>query len=379
VTNPPVVALAGVTAASLATWLYLALGRGRFWRTSIGLPAADIAPASWPSVVAVVPARDEAEMLPKTLPTLLAQEYPGRWQVVLVDDDSTDATAAIAATLGVRVVRGDGPPPGWAGKVAAMQQGVVAAGAADYLLFTDADIAFPPDALRGLVTAAQAHHLLLTSQMVRLRSGSRWERLVVPAFVYFFAQLYPFALVNGPGRTAAAAGGCMLVRRDALLVTGGLTRIRGALIDDVALARLLKGHGRVWLGLAAQIRSIREYPRLADLWMMVARSAYTQLRYSPLLLTGTVLGLLVIYVMPPTALIAGLAGGAPLLALVGGLTWAVMALTYVPMLRFYEVQPFAAVLLPATAVLYLAVTIDSARRHFVGRGGAWKGRVEQRA
>jgi hopene-associated glycosyltransferase HpnB len=372
-------ALVGIAAASLGVWLYLALGRGRFWRTSIRLPVAATEPATWPSVVAVVPSRDEAQVLPQTLPTLLAQDYPGQWQVVVVDDDSSDESAAIAASLGARVVRGTGPPSGWAGKVAAMQRGVEAAGTPDYLLFTDADIAFPPDALRGLVTAAHANGLVLTSQMVRLRARSQWERLIVPAFVYFFAQLYPFALVNGPGHTAAAAGGCMLVRHDTLVAAGGLTQIRGALIDDVALGRLLKRHGRIWLGLTARIQSMREYPRLADLWMMVARSAYTQLRYSALLLTGTALGLLFTYVLPPVALVVGLATGAPLLALLGGLGWAVMALTYAPMLRFYGVQPLAAGLLPATASLYLAMTLDSARRHFAGRGGTWKGRVAGRA
>jgi hopene-associated glycosyltransferase HpnB len=372
----------------LATWLVLALGRGRFWRTSIRLPPGQPIEGPWPSVVAVVPARDEAAVLPTTMPTLMAQQYPGPWRVVVVDDDSSDATGAIAARLNAEVVPGSGPPPGWVGKVAAMQRGVAAAGAPDYFLFTDADIAFPPDAVQRLVAAARANTLVLTSQMVRLRATSWWERVVVPAFVYFFAQLYPFALVNRlnrlsrfsrPSRIAAAAGGCMLVDRTALERAGGLASIRTALIDDVALARQLSGQGRIWLGLSADIVSVRAYPRLADLWAMVARSAYSQLRYSPVLLMGTVLGLLFTYAVPPAALIAGAVAGSVLSALLGGLAWLVMTLTYVPMLRFYGIAPVNALLLPATALLYLAMTIDSARRHALGRGGAWKGRVAQRA
>jgi hopene-associated glycosyltransferase HpnB len=366
-----------VAALSLAIWLYLALGHGRFWRTSIRLPSGSD-PDVWPSLVAIVPARDEAQMLPHTLPTLLAQAYPGSLRVIVVDDDSDDGTGEVAASLGAQVVRADGPPPGWAGKVAAMATGVERAGEPDFLLFTDADIAYPPGALTGLVRAATAHDLALTSQMVRLRAESFWERLIVPAFVYFFAQLYPFARVNGAGRTAAAAGGCMLVRRAALVAAGGLAEIRGAVIDDVSLGRLLKRHGRIWLGLADGTRSVRPYPRLADLWDMIARSAYTQLRYSPLLLGGTVLGLLLTYVVPPAALIAGLAGGGVALAALGAAAWLVMAGTYLPMLRFYRRPPAWALALPLVAAMYTAMTVDSARRHRAGRGAAWKGRVSAR-
>lgn len=364
-----------VAALALAIWLYLAVGHGRFWRTSIGLPPAASSLPCWPSVVAVVPARDEADVLPMTLPTLLAQQYPGSFRVIVVDDDSGDGTGAIADALGADVVRGTGPPPGWTGKVAAMARGVAAAGTPDYLLLTDADIAYPPDAVRRLVAAAVSDGRVLTSQMVRLRARTGWERLLVPAFVYFFAQLYPFAWVNGRTRTAAAAGGCMLVRRAALESAGGLERIRGALIDDVALGRLLKAHGPIWLGLSSSIESVRPYAGLGELWAMVARSAYTQLRYSPALLAGVVVGLLLTYVVPPAAVVAGAAAGSPALALLGAAAWLVMALTYVPMLRFYRVPALAALALPITAALYLAMTVDSARRHLVGRGGAWKGRV----
>lgn len=361
-----------VAAVAAVVWLGLALGHGRSWRTSVRLPPAGADPVRWPSVVAVVPARDEAAVLPLTVPTLVGQRYPGPWRVVVVDDDSSDGTGALAAGLGADVVAGAGPPPGWAGKVAAMQAGVSAAGHPDYLLFTDADIAHAPHLARDLVRAATTHGLDLTSQMARLRVVTGWERLVVPAFVYFFAQLYPFALVNR-GRIAAAAGGCMLVRREALEAAGGLVRIRDAVIDDVALGRLLGARGPIWLGLAGGVASVREYPRLSDLWDMVARSADTQLRHSLTLLGGTVVGLLLVYVVPPVALVAGLAAGDVPLAALGGGTWAVMTATYVPMLRYHRLGAWRAVTLSFVAVLYAAMTVDSARRH--RRGGArWKGR-----
>lgn len=367
--------LAGtVSLLSLAIWIYLAAGHGRFWSTAVRLPDGPD-PQRWPSVVAVVPARDEAAVLPSTLPTLVAQDYPGPWRVIVVDDDSSDGTGALAAAAGAEVVRGSGPPPGWSGKVAAMAAGFAAVDDADYVLFTDADIAYPPDAVSALVRAATARGSVLTSQMARLRTTAFWEKVVVPAFVYFFAQLYPFARVNRPGRTAAAAGGCMLVECAALARAGGLAGIRDALIDDVSLGRLLKAHGPVWLGLSTQIRSVRAYPRLADLWAMVSRSAYTQLRYSPLLLLGTVVGLGVTYLVPPVALCAGLAGGDAVAALAGGLGWALMAASYAPMLRLYGRSLLWAPALPAVAALYAAMTVDSARRHRAGRGGAWKGRV----
>jgi hopene-associated glycosyltransferase HpnB len=395
-------ALAVVAAAAAAGWLYLMAGHGGFWRTDQRLPPAwprgpgPTPPsaggaAGWPSVTAVIPARDEAGVLPLTLPTLLAQDYPGALDVVLVDDQSHDATAAVAAALAVaagrrlRVVSGAPAPAGWAGKVWAMEQGVRAAGGA-YLLCTDADIAYAPGTLTELVGAALAGRRDLLSQMALLRAATGWERVLVPAFVYFFAQLYPFRRVNAPGwRTAAAAGGCMLVRREVLAEAGGLDRIRGALIDDVALGRLLKRapvRGRCWLGFTTRVVSRRPYPHLADLWGMVARSAYTQLRYSPALLAVTIAGLLWLYLAPPAAALAGLAaaaagGGAGALwcAAAGLAGWAMMALTYLPVLRLYRLSPLRALSLPLIAVMYAGMTADSARRHRAGRGGAWKGRT----
>ena len=399
---PIAVATAACTVTVLA-WAYLAVCHGGYWRTDQRLPAVHCDPAAWPDVTAVVPARDEAAMLPVTMPTLLGQHYPGSLRVVLVDDESSDGTAAMAIALGGAtagsaaagsavgpagrkplVIRSGRRPPGWAGKVWAMRQGLQAAGEAEYVLFTDADITFEPDTLTALMRAAICDNRGLVSQLALLRAETGWERLIVPAFVYFFAQLYPFRRVNSPGaRTAAAAGGCMLVRRRALAAAGGLDRIRAARIDDVALGRLLKSASvRCWFGLSTGIRSRRPYPRLADLWDMIARSAYTQLRYSPIALAGTIAGLLWIYVLPPVAAIGGLlgvaAGGggqADVIAGAGLLSWAIMASTYVPVLRLYGLSSLRAVGLPLVAVLYAAMTVDSARRHRAGRGGEWKGRT----
>ncbi len=395
--------LAGFAVLAALAWVYLLTVHGGYWRTSQRLPVGarpggaaarggPEVPARWPSVVAVVPARNEAAILPVTLPTLLAQEYPGPFSVVLVDDTSTDGTADTAAALGqraghrLRVIQADPPPPGWAGKVHAMAQGVQAAGTCDYLLFTDADISYAPGTLAALARAAVADDRALISQMALLRADTGWERFIVPAFVYFFAQLYPFRRVNRPGtRTAAAAGGCMLVRREVLAAAGGLAQIQRARIDDVALGRLLKrppARARCWLGFTTEVRSRRPYPQLAGLWDMVARSAYTQLRYSPGLLVGTIAGLLWLYALPPVAGVAGLAGlaaggGGPAAwcAAAGLAAWALMAISYLPVLRLYQLPSWRALVLPAVAVLYASMTVDSARRHHAGRGGEWKGRT----
>jgi hopene-associated glycosyltransferase HpnB len=407
-------------ALAAAAWSYLLVGHGGYWRTDQRLPAAAGEPGRWPSVVAVVPARDEAAILPATLPTLLAQDYPGVFSVVLVDDDSSDGTFQVAAALGraasnedgaagvgsgaagvgsgaaggkrpprpgqvLQVVSGTRTPAGWAGKVWAMAQGVQAAGDADYVLFTDADIAYRPGSLAALVRAAETDNRALVSQMALLRADTGWERILVPAFVYFFAQLYPFRRVNRPGaRGGAAAGGCMLIRRRDLAAAGGLDRIRDALIDDVALGHLMKSSPaapRCWLGLTTDITSLRPYPQLSDLWNMVARSAYTQLRYSPAAIAGTVIGLLWLYILPPAAALGGLAGlvagggaGFGWLAAAGLAGWTAMAVTYLPMLRLYRLSPLRAPSLPLIAAMYAVMTADSARRHHVGRGGEWKGR-----
>ncbi|MFE5600830.1 glycosyltransferase [Streptomyces coelicoflavus] len=396
-----------VSALSLAAWLWLLLARGFFWRTDVRLPARE-EPAVWPSVCVVVPARDEAAVLPASLPSLLAQDYPGRAEVFLIDDGSTDGTGALACELARRhdglpltVASPGEPPAGWTGKLWAVRHGIDLARAREpeYLLLTDADIAHAPDSLRALVSAVGTGGFDVVSQMARLRVESRWERLVVPAFVYFFAQLYPFRWIGGGGagsgrkgagsgsgrgkgkgtRTAAAAGGCVLLRTGAAERARIPDAIRHAVIDDVALARAVKSSGgRVWLGLADGVDSVRPYPRLRDLWRMVSRSAYAQLRHNPLVLAGTVVGLALVYLVPPAAVFVGLAAGQGATAVLGGAAWLVMAGTYLPMLHYYRQPWWLAPLLPFTAFLYLLMTVDSAVQHYRGRGAAWKGRTYAR-
>jgi hopene-associated glycosyltransferase HpnB len=379
--------LAVLAWVSLGIWIVLLLGRGGFWRMNLQLPEAERDDArEWPAVTAVIPARDEARILPSTLPSVLAQDYPGPFTVIVVDDASTDGTGEVATELAAatpdraepRVLRGAGPPPGWAGKVAAMDLGVRESDkSSEYLLFTDSDISHPADSLRRLVRHAQDRRLDLVSLMARLSTDSPAERMIVPAFVYSFFQLYPPAWVNRPSsRTAAAAGGCMLVRREALDEVGGLVGIADARIDDVALGTLLKrSGGRVWLGVTTGVRSRRPYPRLADLWDMIARSAYTQLRYSPWLLLGTIVGLVLSYGVPPILGLVGLATHWWGVAIPALAAWAVMSASYIPVLRLYDLRWWRAPLLPGVMALYGAMTVDSARRHRRGRGGSWKGRV----
>jgi len=390
--------LAALPVAALVAiaWVYLFVAHGWFWRTDQRLPGGDGPggePVRWPSVTAVVPARDEAAVIGGTLPSLLTQEYPGALRVVLIDDESTDGTAdaamrvaaglagAGAAGAPLTVLAGLPPPAGWAGKVWAMSQGLRAAGNADYVLFTDADIAYAPGTLTALVRAAESDDRVLVSQMALLRTDTPAERLLIPAFVYFFAMLYPFRRVNARGgRTAAAAGGCMLVRRAALEAAGGLAPISAARIDDVAFGRLLKRSGHdCWLGFSTNVVSTRRYGSLAEIWDMVARSAYTQLRYSPAALAGTVAGMVLLYVLPVAAVIAGLAvvagGGPPWLAIAGLLAWTTMTVSYIPVLRLSGLSAALAPCLPLISVLYTAMTVSSALRHRAGRGGAWKGRT----
>jgi len=402
-----VLGLAIACAVSAAAWVYLVAAHGGFWRTGERLPPrrAGSGRTAWPTVVAVVPARNEADSLPGTLPGLLAQDYPGEFRVFLVDDGSDDGTGGVAAELGEKAARDGGAPltvvsgrprpGGWAGKVWAMSQGLAAAVDAEnaaarpaYVLFTDADIAWAPTALRDLVEAAEDDDRALISQMALLRAETAWERVIVPAFVYFFAQLYPFKKVNNPrSRTCAGAGGCMLIRAEALERVGGLERMKGALIDDVALGTLLKRDGnRIWLGLTTDIRSDRPYPSLGSLWHMIARSAYVQLRYNPALLAGTLIGLLLLYAVPPAGVIAaliavalGATGGAVAVTGIAGLLgWGLMTASYLPMLRFYRLSPLRAPALPLIALLYAAMTADSARRHYSGRAVSWRGRAADR-
>ncbi|NUU22860.1 MAG: glycosyltransferase [Streptomycetaceae bacterium] len=389
-----------ITLLSGAAWVYLAIAHGGFWRTDVRLArrGTRTLPAQPPPVAVVVPARDEAGIIRDSLPTLLAQDYPGPARVILVDDGSTDGTGDLARDLGraasarlpLTVTTPGPPPPGWTGKLWAVRHGVELASepageaaAPEYLLLTDADIAHAPDSLSRLVAEAAGDRLDLLSVMARLRVHTGWERVIVPAFVYFFGKLFPFRRVNRHGgRTAAAAGGCVLVRTDSLARAGGIDAIRDAVIDDVTLGTAVKRNGgRIRLVLAdppdpaddrprtpVHVDSIRPYPRLADLWRMVSRSAFAQLRHSWLLLAGTVVGLALVYLAAPVALAAGLVAADWRLAVAGLATWALMTATYVPMVRYYGRPPFA-------ATLYLGMTVDSALQHARGRGAAWKGRT----
>jgi hopene-associated glycosyltransferase HpnB len=375
-----------IALAALGIWLYLLLGRGGFWRARDRDDWAATAPAEWPSVTAVVPARDEAEVIGQSLGSLLAQDYSGDVRVIVIDDQSRDGTAEVAhrSTAALRVgsqlmvLSGKPLPPGWTGKLWAMQQGIERAEQAkpEYLLLTDADIAYAPDTLRNLVAHAHARGLALTSLMAKLRCESFAERALIPAFIFFFQMLYPFAWVNRRDHPmAGAAGGCMLVRRDALHSAGGIGSIRGELIDDCALGRRLKQVGPIWLALTDRVRSLRRYPAVEDIRGMVARTAYCQLRYSPLLLAGTAAGMAVTYLAAP--LLAVFGSGLP--QLIGALVWLLMAVAFYPTLRFYWLSPLWGLALPLIASAYLVFTLDSAYQHARGRGGFWKGRVHAHA
>ncbi|MEH1989539.1 glycosyltransferase [Nostoc sp.] len=418
----------GLMLLSLTIWLGLLCFWGQFWRTDQQLEVTETQLESLPVVCAVVPARNEAELIPTSLRSLLLQDYPGSFNVFLVDDRSTDRTAnfaeGVAHAVGkpqqLHIISGESLPPGWSGKLWAVEQGINSASkfAPDYFLLTDADIEHDPGNLRRLVAKAVQEDLDMVSVMVRLRCESFWEKLLIPAFVFFFQKLYPFRWVNNPNNpTAAAAGGSILIAREALEQIGGIQVIRQALIDDCALAKAVKksggageqgsrgageqrsrgdkgdkennhaqcpmpnapypmlSQGRIWLGLSSLTRSLRPYDSLATIWDMVARSAYTQLNYSPLLLLGTLLGMPLIYLAPPICVILGAVWSNWAIALTGILGWLLMTFAYYPTIRFYKCSPWLAFSLPAIAFLYTLMTLDSALRHWQGRGGAWKGRV----
>jgi hopene-associated glycosyltransferase HpnB len=376
--------LEGVGGLALAIWVYLIAFRGGFWRIErLGAPQGE-SPAR--SVVAVIPARDEAEMIGGAIASLLAQDYAGSLHVVLVDDHSSDDTAEIARAAALAaggaeqltVVAAEPVPRGWTGKLWAVNQGIAVAARLepDFLLLTDADIVHAPDNLRSLVTRAQGEGFDLVSLMVRLHCRGLWERLLVPAFVFFFFKLYPPRWVAAPGGTAAAAGGCMLVRRETLERIGGVASIRDELIDDCALARRVKAVGRVWLGIADDTRSVRPYGSWRPLWDMIARCAFAQLHYSTAVLAGCLVMMALTYLAPPLLL---LMSRDPLAIALGGIAWLLMAASFLPILRVYRCSPLVAPLLPAIALFYMAATLGSAIQFWRGRGGAWKGRFQASA
>lgn len=371
-----ILAVIGIT-----VWIYLIFARGQFWRARVRDTSVPARPEHWPAVAVVVPARNEADLITASIQSLLRQDYAGALRLIVVDDDSSDGTAAAAIRAGktrtdrpLTIVASSGPPAGWTGKLWAMKQGIAAAEQSrpDYLLLTDADTVHAPDTLSWLVAHSIAGRNVLTSLMAKLRCESLAERSHVPAFVYFFQMLFPFFWVNQANSgTEAAAGGCMLVRADALLQAGGVDCIRNALIDDCSLAASLKAIGPIWLGLTDRVRSIRPYNTLADVRHMISRSAYAQLRFSPLLLVASVAGMALTFLLPPA--LAIFATGLP--QCLGAAAWLAMAISFLPMLWFYRLSPVWSLVLPAIAFLYLSYTINSAYRHLRRSGGQWKGRV----
>jgi hopene-associated glycosyltransferase HpnB len=386
----PVFLLILLGALPLLIWLGLLAAHGGFWlcgeRDDRGAPPA---PAPWPSVTAVVPARDEIDVIARSIGSLLAQDYPGDFRVILVDDNSSDGTAQAARAQASRIGREDrltvlsGAPlaEGWTGKLWAVSQGVQAAmvdppqDRPKYLWLTDADIGHDPDNLRALVARAEAGGQVLTSLMVELHCQTWAERFLIPAFVFFFQMVYPFAKVNRPGKTAGAAGGCMLARADALAAAGGIAAIRKALIDDCALGALMKRQGPIWLGLTHRARSLRPYDTVEQIGRMVSRSAYAQLDYSVLKLLGVIVGMALLYIAPVEAAIMGQG----VVRWLGLATWLLMAVSFQPMLRFYRMNPLWGLALPAIGAAYTVFTVQSAVQFWRGEGGLWKGRAQAMA
>ncbi len=385
-----------LTALSFGLWVFLLLFRGRFWQADCRLDEPADQPSAWPEVVAILPARDEASVIGASVASHAASAYPGRFQVILVDDGSRDGTAETARAA-FEVARREAPseerrlhivtaPPlaeGWTGKLAAQAAGFAAsheiAPQARYVLLTDADIVHGSRVLSKLVSKAETEGRSMVSLMARLDARGFWGGLLIPAFVFFFQKLYPFPRVNDPKDSmAGAAGGCMLVDRAALEEEGGFEAIRGSLIDDCALARLVKGRPpkrSIWLGLTEEVISQRDNRALSSIWTMVSRTAYAQLSNSPFLLLGTVVGMAILYLAGPLALLTWPLHGTVEAANLGVVTWGLMVIAYRPTLRLYGRSLWAAFALPFAALLYTAMTVGSAWAHWRGRGGAWKGRT----
>jgi hopene-associated glycosyltransferase HpnB len=355
---------------ALAIWVYLFFFHGNFWASAPELPPA--LPAELPDVDIIIPARDEAATIALVIASLLAQDYPGHFRVILVDDGSTDGTAALAgAHEKLTILPGAEKPPGWSGKLWALSQGV-AASSAPVLLFADADIVHDPKHLSALVARLVSPRVDMVSEMVRLNCDSFAEHALVPAFVYFFQMLYPFAQVNDPlSHTAAAAGGTILLRREALARIGGIAAIKSALIDDVALAAVLKRSGPIFLGHSGLATSIRPYPQFADIFSMVSRTAFTQLRYSAWILAGTLIGLALVWLVPVYEIVFGHGWS----FLIGLAAFALAAASYMPTLQRYHRPKFWALALPLIALFYMAATLASAITHWHGTGATWKNRA----
>ncbi|MCZ8191237.1 MAG: glycosyltransferase [Microcystis sp. LE19-338.1B] len=385
-----------VTSLSLIIWLYLILARGQFWLSNQKINLVTSTLTNYPKVSAIIPARNEADVLPISLTSLFNQDYQGEFSIILIDDQSSDFTEKVAKKIAekshksgqITIISGQPLEIGWTGKLWAMKQGITEATekfAPDYFLFTDADIAHAPDNLTQLVTKAVQEKQALVSLMVLLNCDSFWEKFLIPAFVFFFEKLYPFPLVNNPNSPiAAAAGGCILIRRDILEKIGGIEILKQALIDDCSLAiavkKYLQNHLKnteksIWLGLTETTYSLRPYPDLASIWNMVARTAFTQLNYSTLWLIGTIFGMFLTYLAAPLGLIWGLVLKQTSIIIISTVTLLLIALSYSPTLRLYKLSPLRALTLPLIALFYSLMTIDSALRYWRGQGGGWKGRV----
>ncbi|VBB69758.1 Phytoene synthase [invertebrate metagenome] len=384
--------LTALAIVSCCIWVWLLLFHQGFWKADQHLETDSGGGESWPAVVVVVPARDEATILDQSLTTVLAQDYQGQFQVILVDDHSNDGTAVTAQAIAkataktegypiLTVIQSAAVPAGWTGKLWALtcglQQADMLMPEAHYVLLTDADIAYEPWVLRALVRQAEKNKQDLVSVMALLRCASRWERLLIPAFVFFFQKLYPFPAINNPvDSTAGAAGGCMLLRRDTLRRAGDLVLIRDRVIDDCALARLIKAQGSsIWLGLSAAVHSLRSYDSLKGIWTMVTRTAFVQLEYKTLRLVGVLLGMGLIYLAGPAALVVGAITGVWSMSAIGVVVWVLMGVAYRPTLRLYCRPVWESIALPIAACLYTAMTADSALRFWFGHGGQWKGRT----
>ncbi len=382
-----------ISIISLIIWIGLLLFWGNFWQCAPILKLEKIELDNYPAVCAVIPARNEAEVIEISIKSLLEQDYRGEFNIILVDDRSSDKTAEIARKTAeqlnksacLKIITGAELPVGWTGKLWAMKQGIEVAKQEffpDYILLSDADIKHNSHNLLQLVNKAKKDNCNLVSLMVLLRCESVWEKFLIPAFVFFFAKLYPFSQVNDRDRkTAAAAGGCILIETDALNKIGGIEVIRTALIDDCALAAEVKADNlanndrKIWLGFTKDAFSLRSYPSLKSIWDLVARTAFTQLNYSPLLLVGTVIGMILIYIVPPISVLLGTIMLSWKIVAVGLSAYLLMSLAYLPTVRFYQISPLWAFNLSAIAFLYTLMTVDSAWQHWRGKGGAWKGRV----
>jgi hopene-associated glycosyltransferase HpnB len=371
----------GAAALSLLIWIYLVFARGGFWRIDTSHSAAD---RTARTVVAVIPARNEADVIGQAVASLLTQDFPAPLDIVLVDDASTDGTAEAARQAAQKIGRaeqltvltGAPLPPGWTGKLWAVSQGAQAAceRQPEYLLFTDADIRHHSRSVAELVSKAEADQLDLASYMVRLSTANFAEKALIPAFVYFFLQLYPpHWIASTKNKTAGAAGGCLLIKPEALARIGGHAAIRGQIIDDCSLARAVKSSGgKIWMGLSAQTQSLRPYEGFAEIGRMISRSAFNQLQHSALLLAGTLLALAVTYVVP----VAALCSGQLLASSFGALAWLLMSISYAPMIRFYRLPLIWAFCLPLIAIFYAGATLHSAIQYWRGKGGRWKGRIQ---